>query len=318
MNKILETIKNRLPDEPYILFVGTSHTYGECNDIHIDSYAVHLADLMGLKCVNFGFSGAQNFELMQIVNELHVINAFNDNCKMVILEPRLTDNTTHIQYESWIQEGALMKAFDCTKEHNHPLVMKTAIADDWFPENQWIQTFASVNDNLYRSVQQEQLNWEQFKEIINDFFIEGGGEKYVDRYALKQEFKVAENNLAIKSKTLATGFQDFMIIDSIKNMIVNKGIDFRWLMIDYRDYQIEEIMNIYGECTDLMKYRLFDECARLALSRVLGSKADLYLGTDDTPELKKYICECHHLNEDGNRLLGELMYKEITGDKGEG
>ena len=318
MSEILNKIKNRLPNKPYILFVGTSHTYGECNDEHIDSYTKYLADLMGLECVNFGFSGAQNFELMQIVNELHVIDAFNANCKMVVLEPRLTDNTAQIQYESWTDDYAVIDAFDATNEHNHPIIMKTTIADDWFPEERWIGTGSSVNDNLYRSVQQEQLNWDEFKEIINDYFINSDGVRHVDRFALKQEFRAAEQRLAVGSKTLATAFQDFMIIDSIKNMIVNKGIQFRWFMVDYRDHQIASIQHIYGECTDLMKYRLFNESARVALSRAVGATGDLDLGLGDPQELKKYVCECHHLNKEGNKLLGELMYKEITGGNGEG
>ena len=313
MSEILNKIKNRLPNKPYVLFVGTSHTYGECNGVHIDSYAKHLADLMGLECANFGFSGAQNFELMQIVNELHVIDAFNDNCKMVILEPRLTDNTTQIQYESWTDDCAVIDAFDATGEHNHPIIMKTTISDDWFPDEQWIETGATVNDNLYRSVQQEQLHWDEFKEIINDYFINGDGARRTDRFALKQEFKVAEQNLAIKSKTLATAFQDFMIIDSIKNMIVNKGIEFRWFMLDYRDHQIASIQHIYGECTNLMKYRLFNESGRVALSRAVGATGDLDLGMGDPEELKKYVCSCHHLNESGNIMLAKLLFNEITG-----
>ena len=89
-------------------------------------------------------------------------------------------------------------------------------------------------------------------------------------------------------------------------------------MIDYRDHQIDLIQHFYGECTNLLKYRLFGESARVALSRAVGAIGELDLGMGDPKELKKYVCDCYHLNEDGNKLLGELMYKEITGVKGEG
>lgn len=314
-NEILNTIKQQIPDKPYILFVGTSHTYGECEGQHTDSYAVYLSKMMGMECVNFGFSGAQNTELLQIVNELHMIDAFNENCKMVILEPRLTDNTVQIQYETWTEHHAVIGAFDSANDHNNPLIMKTAFGDDMNRQRNWLNE-TTVNDNLYRTVQQEQLNWNEFKEILNEYYHEGGKHQ-IDRFALNQEFKVAEQSLAMQAKTLASAFNDFVIIDSIKNMIVNKGIEFRWLLVDYRDFQIDLINYIYGDCTELMKYRLFNESARTAVAREAGANDSLDLVDEDPVELEPYVCQCHHFNQSGNKILGKLIYQEITGDKNE-
>lgn len=316
-NEILNTIKQSIPDKPYILFIGTSHTYGECDGKHIESYAVHLSKMMGMECVNFGFSGAQNFELLQIVNELHMIDAFNENCKMVILEPRLTDNTTQIQYETWTEHLAIIDSFDATKDHNNPLIMKTAFGNEMHPERNWISECMSVNDNLYRTVQQEQLNWNEFKEIISDYYVRDGRKK-IDRFALDQELKAAEQTLAMESKTLATAFDDYMIVDSIKNMIVNKGIPFHWLMIDYRDHHLELINYIYGECTDLTDYLLFGKCAKVALSRYSGTpqtEIDVVLDNGGDPcNLNGLLCKCYHLNPTGNKKLAEIIYQELTGD----
>ncbi len=77
---------------PYILFIGTSHTAGQCHRGESefldenDLWCKLLADKLQLPYKKIGIPGVENWELTQ--NLLHVIEQdpnFQQNCKFIIL-----------------------------------------------------------------------------------------------------------------------------------------------------------------------------------------------------------------------------------------
>ena len=86
-----------IPDEDFILFVGTSHTYGSCTQepnkkgrLQLDErYTTLIGKELGMKVLALGYPGIDNLGLLQVVNELLKLEVFTENCKMFILEPRV-------------------------------------------------------------------------------------------------------------------------------------------------------------------------------------------------------------------------------------
>lgn len=95
------------PTKPFMIALGTSHTNGDCegsdttfiadsnNPIGIVSKTAHMliAEELGLELVQIGLSGCINLDLLMATNELAHHGFLNENCKLFMLEPRITDAT---------------------------------------------------------------------------------------------------------------------------------------------------------------------------------------------------------------------------------
>ena len=81
-----------VPNEKFILFVGTSHTFGSCAGVNRLSYDERYSSIieneLGIKVLALGYPGIDNLGLLQVFNELLRLKVFTHNCKMVILESR--------------------------------------------------------------------------------------------------------------------------------------------------------------------------------------------------------------------------------------
>ena len=99
-----------VPDKPFIIALGTSHTNGDCEDgpityttggpkIVLKTAYEMIAEELGLELVMHGLSGCSNKDLLQATNELAYHGFFNNNCKMFILEARLVDATVYVPAE---------------------------------------------------------------------------------------------------------------------------------------------------------------------------------------------------------------------------
>jgi hypothetical protein len=91
---------------PYILFIGTSHTAGQCHRGESefldenDLWCKLLADKLQLPYKKIGIPGVENWELTQ--NLLHVIEQdpnFQQNCKFIMAEVRLGSFLMPVPYD---------------------------------------------------------------------------------------------------------------------------------------------------------------------------------------------------------------------------
>lgn len=94
----LDEILDRIPDEPFIVALGTSHTYGSCSDNpdgmlpDNETWPGHTSNLMNMPVLNFGIPGVHNINLTTALMEfLDIDDRRIKNCKMVIMEPRIWD-----------------------------------------------------------------------------------------------------------------------------------------------------------------------------------------------------------------------------------
>lgn len=97
-----------------IAFIGTSHTYGDCSDVESGYmpkqmlWSSILGRMLGKKVLNFGDSGATNFELQVIINDAFS-EGYLDDVDTIIFEPRISHNGACI---SPPKEESLDDSFD--------------------------------------------------------------------------------------------------------------------------------------------------------------------------------------------------------------
>ena len=300
MNKM----KTKIPNNPFALFIGTSHTFGECDgELQLNTFAEHICSQMGLECFNVGLSGSNNIELLQIVNELNNINAFNENCKFVLLEPRLTDGTQITQIENYLPWPVVERGIENHAKANTPLLTRTKIGEFYRTDSGEMRFPLSVNDYLYVKMQAHDLTKNRIRNVISGYFDKDDIDKNIDTDFLQETLDVAQSRLAMEQKNVYSAFSDLVMVDSIKNIVTAKGIPFAWVMIDNRAKFIKILYKLYGGCTDIFDYMLFDDSAMETMVQ--------HLDLNSIDDLSFLRCKCQHLNKQGNEILGELMLPKI-------
>ena len=300
----MKQMKKKIPNEPFMVFIGTSHTFGECDGkSQPNTFAEYVASQLGLKCLNVGMSGANNIELLQIVNELVKIDAFNENCRFVMLEPRLTDNTTVVQAENYLPWGLIKESIISNEMYNTPLLTCSKIGDFQHGADGSLLYPTSLNNYLYSKMHGDGLTKAKIRNIVDTLHGADPVKANIDAEFLEQTFQVAEARLAMETKNMYTGFADLVMVDSIKNIVVSKEIPFAWMVVDNRDKFIQGLPELYGGCTDVFDYMLFHNSALEIMLEDLG-----FASIQDMDFLR---CRCHHLNAEGNIMLGKLMIPKI-------
>ena len=96
------------PGEPFMLVLGTSHTFGQNEDHYlIKNYADHIGNFLNLKVIRLGYPGCDNFELQMIFVDLMRSGLLHSpNLKFFIIEPRLFETTGHIPMENFLTFGS--------------------------------------------------------------------------------------------------------------------------------------------------------------------------------------------------------------------
>lgn len=295
--------ENLVPNEPYIVCIGTSHTFGECDDKQIDNYCVFLSKMLDMKVIRVGNPGTDNQELLQMVNELDQIGMFGDNCKMVILEPRLTDNTISMSYEDIVVGGwdQVVKEMLWENKAFSPLINRSSLRMQETNENGEIRFRPSVNDGLYAKLGIASASADGLVEHVGQNF---DRDQQVDKITLRGAAQAAEYLLGVESKTVKSAFQDMQIIQMIKNFIDAKGIPFTWFVFDIRSEFIKKIQQVYK--TDIFNQMLFKRGITELLAYELTGTIDPQMG-----HVRHLLCECQHYNEDGSMMIAEKLYPHV-------
>jgi len=327
----MDEYKTSIPDEPFIVVIGTSHTYGECEAIKIDSYAEMLEDILDIKVVTIGYSGANNMELLQVTNELNDIGMFNDLCKLVLLEPRITENSHSISLDELIGYDKLTEWLDVIESpQRHNRKNSTLGGDEEVYQERWrgkpqlnrttinsevpsgtpvtfgrtITEIVSKNINFNRA-----MNSKILEQNILDHFSNGDDEvskskflKYITsdlKSTIDGAQMSAKHSLAYKNSSVLEMQNDLTCIEAMRNTITNAGVPFRWMLIDNRTEELHYLQYTTSGLTDIFKYMLFSTPIQaLVTGNRLATHSDIS---------KDIICECGHFNEKGNTKVAEEL-----------
>ncbi len=286
-----------IPDKDFIMFIGTSHTYGECDKRQLymkDRYSQLVAKELGVESLVLGYPGIDNLGLLQVVNELIQLGAFNKHCKMVVLEPRFGGHAIrfhkdidHFLFDEFLDEPQRWNVSKAQqdKSQTHPVVPRG---------------YATI-DNLFRIT-----GLQPTAQLHKPYEIPHYSEELI------------KQRLAFESATPGEAYNDAVIIQSIKNIISNlngvKSPKFSWLLIDggttwvrknnERIDNIDLIRKIYGDWLDIWDDQVVSEDHYICHG-LRGKQWNVLA----RPVRR---CECGHLNEYGNQVFAEAILPWIT------
>lgn len=297
----LDFLKAHVPNKPYMLVLGTSHTYGQCDDGIISKvYHEHLAERYGLEVVNVGNPGVKNLDFIQMINELERIGALGENCKLFLLEPRLTDNTIDVPFESWVDWTLIDDAIKRHRLANIPLLTRSRIKSDNLNANGKILFSPTLNNMLHEKYGPTQTTESEAIKLTETMLGNKDNMHHIDKRRVRKAMEVTEYKLGYESHTVANAFNDLQIIDFIKNYATAKNIPFAWLLIDPKDSNIHIIKDMWGRSTDIFDYMLLGKSVSSQLMQQIGPE-----------EIKKYKCKCMHFNAVGNKLIADAIIPEL-------
>ena len=272
-----------VPNKPFMIVLGTSHTNGDCEEGELYSYTLQngkkvnlvrktayqrVAEELGLEIVQLGLSGCGNIDLLEATNELLSRGFLNDNCKLFILEPRCVDNTIKIPQEFF--EDLPNK--DWVLEHE-----QTSILDGWGIRR------GHDNKNKLPSIQQiaKEVN------VINPIM------DYTEMYPkanLMLIQKASEVHI-FSAGTAMQLYEHLVQINAIKNIVMSNNINFRWQIWNIHENEKLICDHIIGPHSHLFDYFIGEIAPK---------------GTD-----KELFCSCGHYNKQGHIQWYNNIIKSI-------
>lgn len=281
-----------IPDVPYMIVLGTSHTAGECDGAILEkTFADYIAEDLGLKLVKIGLRGGTNIELLYSFNKLHKDGFIdNENMKLFILEPRAsTDASFRIPVEVVFPDDAQeiisrnmeIKRYTWFEEYNQEHI---TIKE---PYNMFSLIFSALNYEKEKS------------EVIRGLYLDTNtpidGNFEIPSYSLPA-LKNYSNYVISNYDTIKQFLDNMIIINSILNQLKSLNKTIAWILFNELDEQKIEIINTCLN-KDLLDVLLLSD---------IENKIEEMGKTDE-----EFFCKCHHLNETGHKILYELLIDKI-------
>ena len=284
----------------YIISLGTSHTYGDCNGrISESTYADQIASRLGVENKNFSMSGNENIDILQTYNEIRQ-DYINKNCLFVIADVRvrgfqykipkslymdfnnykhtsdgrLADLSRTIGFKSW-HEHEKFKFWKHTK-YPEPGYTRRVI------NRHTGEYFSASSTTVERITELCELN-DDAKKLFPSNIV-------TNRTMIKNAINVISNLIVAEAKVYNYKrlFENYIHICSLKNMVTATGVDFYWF--DFNNDNFENIENYKDFDKSINNYKLYNDAKNYS---------------------EKFKCGCGHLNEEGHKKLSEELYKQI-------
>lgn len=281
------SLKSLIPDEDYIICLGTSHTLGECGGELTKSYANFVEEELGIKVVKLGISGASNLDLLQATVELNALGFLNERCKLFLLEPRLTENTIRVSLDAVATDKQVLNHI--VKEAGTNLQLNRALATS---VNGMTQFPRSIKNIVSLNIGPRLLGSE--KDFKNAFKNELEVDHIDDTIGV---FDFSLYEVAEKTQSLFNWHEDVNKIEAMQQVVKNTGTPFRWMLVDNRIKELNHVRFHEGKVTDLFKDMLLTKPVQLL---VIGNDDETLHDIDQT-----LLCECGHFSPKGNKLIAD-------------
>lgn len=286
-----------IPDKPYMIVLGTSHTNGDCmkdNDksADVDSTAYEqIAAHLGLELLNVGLSGCTNYDLLQATMELNHNGALNPNCKLFVLEPRLQTSSADVPYD-------LVHSIDyptsTQSEYSSIGIIegwgRSRVTQDTVKyqltetELSGTTTRQQVSENI-RIYNPSELKSKKLRDQVGWWFKTANAPTILKAMEYFKHYSGSHHEL----------FDNILKIDAICTIVKLNNIEFRWQVFDLIE-EIAELKNLYNTHTTLWESfmnvygkEIKDEVGMVWIHNEAGEK-----------ELNPYFCECSHLSQLGH------------------
>lgn len=260
-----------------IAFLGTSHTYGYCEDMpdgqinDKDIWVSLLAQKLKKQYYNFGHNGATNKDLLNIFVEMHN-NGYLDKIDTLIVEPRITltpvkaDATSFLKVENNTNVyNADASILDMTRNNKDYNVSKSGCT---LPESSlWYKniSFKYPTEFFYKKLEDSNIK----RKYINDY--------------LELHSMIAGGDLVV--------VETADILKVIKAMCELKNIEFKWIWWSMPNWKVDK--KYFGEVYE----HLINKSA--TIEHYFHKKENVY-------------CSCGHLKKEKQPEVADILYKELT------
>jgi hypothetical protein len=299
-----EKIHDRFPkDKPWILFLGTSHTHGSCeeNGLQVledhERYSGRLkAKFPDYEIVNLAIPGNNNTVMLSQLCEINEYGIDISNLKLVIADVRVGDPAGIFCADTY-------RDFNTEKKRDNSLLAKGSDINHHQIRDEWLSHYATgdklKNPNYLSSLLKTHFN----DEIVPESAIKRLGE-YI---SIREEFY---------HTSVHTFIDDIDKIRAMQNITRLMGVKFRWFHLDSPHFIGDTpnkfvVMDYYKKWSNLWQDRCDFEIDgftddKMKGVKILMQKAFGYHLVEDT-----FLCDCRHINSKGNEIIADLLYKEI-------
>ena len=294
-----------IPQEDFIICIGTSHTAGECEGNRVDSYAIWVEKILGIKVIEIGYSGASNIDLLACLTELNDWGFLNDRCKLVTLEPRLTDSTMQNSIDSVIGvEKTIQYLTKDTLQDSH-LCRTSLLRPHDTDKNQFTWT-SSVREGIVQRIGPGNIAKaaEGLKNKVNRY------ENDKKKISIDIDSELIENvkpwmaymthNLAYNKTSFLAARNDLQLIQSMSIMVKNAGIPFRWFLMDDRQGHIHTLRHQIEKSSSIFKDMLLTKSIQHLVVGGDNKKRPWHENCD-----KELVCKCLHFSAKGNEHIAK-------------
>lgn len=277
----------------YLVAIGTSHLAGDCDDgISEMVYADYVAKQMNVPLHKFPYSGAENIELLQILNEINHEYLTKD-CIGVIADVRVNsgsfcfpkglwldydkyDDTDHGQYFTF-EDSVGIKTWHTKLKHE--------IFKKWPKIRKNANTRHIINTHVFDKLSAPQAKIDHIIQKVrrsDQQLSDASNPAKIAKAAEILQYMIVAENDSIKFKNL---FENYQMVCAMKNIVVNKRVNFAY--IDFMGKKF----------SPLDKYVDFDK-----------TLYDYFIDTNPEITYSKHRCYCGHLNAKGHKLFGQEVY----------
>jgi hypothetical protein len=274
-------------DVPYMIALGTSHVYGECeNEYYLEGkFTQRLAEYLGLRLINVGIPGANNQQLQTAFVELMDLGLIkNKNLKFFLFEPRMYDTSVNIPLEAIIDEKSkgyprwqsILNDPGFWKEHVHPVYNNS--------HQTYFKSLVNISSMTYNAKKEEDDYLDYIKNLLpSDFSVKNCG----------RTIRAYRDYIILDYETIPSFlFNSCNMINLIFGCL-EKHTKHAW--ISFNHFNSINLAILQGRYP-----KLYESLAMYSISEVLSGYTDMDL-----------FCKCQHLNQNGHRVLFEKIKKPI-------
>lgn len=292
-------------DEDFILFIGTSHTVGECERsdseyLDNDDVWVHkLAQKYNLNYVKLAYGGTENTEILMMLSSfIKLCQNFSSRCKLIIGEVRLGSFLPYISRETLNPNPKSFNMFDMGQWLDNSKSWEASNQGEGFEKKQ--PYLISNNFHVW--------GYEQIEKITNKEFHYGGPHSGENKKSLESYLEVYINSFGS-----AMAWQKCMYdVIHMSYYASSHNIPFRWFTLNenwqfFSDDRAETKIFWRNKIMNALKKEYSDVWAENLEKD--EKKTLIYIMEDMLGETS---CECGHLDEKFQDALASRLFNKLT------
>lgn len=292
-------LQQYIPDNDYMLVLGTSHSFGECRieeknqTVHNDSdiWCNRVAADLGLELCNLAVSGTDNYRLTNSLVDFLELVPDKSKCKMIISEARLHDQTE-------------MFSNDFVADYSNEI-------DQIFPDifrgkDIGRKSSHAFSDNLYhRYTSKDFESPHRIQNAIESSGIPIGNE--IPREIYKRVQRKMRNYYELDAITAQAFIKDLTLIRYMSSLCRIADIPFYWFCWDVyhnNQFNADYVAELFHYTTNVFdsKLRCFPKNASREYLQQTGT---------DIEKFNQDRCDCGHMKAPFHHWVAEAITKEL-------